>query len=138
MKIQSISFKQHLALRSCKAFLGACSHSSCEWPASHQTLTAQEAHPTELSEATQETERNQADANAKLQKVNAMEILLDHTTKYARTKKCCQTCARPLNPAEMQQFLQKQVSFLLPSCALADAGSALGGSCLTHSAAVQC
>ena len=105
---------------------------------SHEALSVQEAHPTELSEATQETERNQTDVNARLQKVNAMEILLDHTTKYARTKKCCQTCARPLNPAEMQQFLQKQVSFLLLACAHADAGPALAASCLTRAAPLQC
>lgn len=77
----------------------------------------QQAHPPGLSEATQLTEREQTDVNGKLQKVNAMEILLDHSTKHARNKKSCQMCARPLNPTEMQQFLQKIVSVLTSSIA---------------------
>ncbi|KAK9866483.1 hypothetical protein WJX84_001219 [Apatococcus fuscideae] len=67
----------------------------------------QEAHSQELPEATQLTEKDRTEASEKLQKVNAMEILLDHSLRHARSKKCCQTCARPLNPNEMQTFNQK-------------------------------
>ena len=47
--------------------------------------------------------------DSKLQRINAMEVLLEHSVKHARSKKCCQTCTRPLNPSELEAFLQRQV-----------------------------
>ncbi len=74
---------------------------------------AQEVHSQELSEATDQTEKKKTEVSEKLQTINAMEILLDHSVKHARSKKCCSTCARPLNPSEMQSFMHKLVSLQL-------------------------
>ena len=88
----------------------------CPFGYSHRTEhepVTQESHSQELSQATDQTEQNRKEVSEKLQTINAMEILLDHSVKYARSKKCCSTCARPLNPSEMQSFMHKLVSILL-------------------------